>query len=43
MTKTATETKTTFRIYPIGYIRRSGKGIHLEILEPFRPALKQHR
>ena len=31
----------TYRIYPIGYIRRTEEGIHLEILEPFRPALKQ--
>lgn len=31
----------TYPIYPIGYIRRSEGGIHLEIGEPFRPALKQ--
>jgi len=31
----------TFEMYPIGYIRRLENGIHLEILEPFRPALKQ--
>lgn len=30
-----------FQIYPIGYIRRSEDVINLEILEPFRPALKQ--
>lgn len=29
-----------FIMYPIGYIRRKD-GIHLEILEPFRPALRQ--
>jgi tRNA-Thr(GGU) m(6)t(6)A37 methyltransferase TsaA len=26
---------------PIGYVRRSEEGICLEVLEPFRPALKQ--
>jgi tRNA-Thr(GGU) m(6)t(6)A37 methyltransferase TsaA len=30
-----------FRLQPIGYIRRPETGIFLEILEPFRPALKQ--
>ena len=30
-----------FHIYPIGYIRRSEENIQLEILEHFRPALKQ--
>jgi tRNA-Thr(GGU) m(6)t(6)A37 methyltransferase TsaA len=33
--------KETYQIYPIGYIRRSENRINLEILEPFRPALKQ--
>ena len=33
--------KETYQIYPIGYVRRSENGIHLGILEPFRPALKQ--
>ena len=33
--------KETFQMYPIGYIRRSKNSIDLEILEPFRPALKQ--
>ena len=33
--------KETFQIYPIGHVRRAEGGIHLEILEPFRPALKQ--
>ncbi|MEW6403914.1 MAG: TrmO family methyltransferase [Chloroflexota bacterium] len=41
MNEITMETKTTYQIYPIGYARRSDKGIHLEILEPFRPALKQ--
>jgi tRNA-Thr(GGU) m(6)t(6)A37 methyltransferase TsaA len=31
----------SFQLYPIGYIRRSGDSIHLEIAEPFRQALKQ--
>lgn len=30
-----------YQIYPIGTIRRSGDGAHLEILELFRPALRQ--
>jgi len=30
-----------FQIYPIGYVRRDENNIHLEIFEPFRPALKQ--
>lgn len=31
----------TFHIHLIGYIRRSEDSVNLEILEPFRPALKQ--
>ena len=31
----------TYRVYPIGYIRRTGDDITLEISEPFRSALKQ--
>lgn len=31
----------TFHMQPIGYIRRSEDRIYLEILVPFRPALKQ--
>jgi len=31
----------TYQMYPIGYVQRPEDGIHLEILEPFRPALKQ--
>ena len=30
-----------YQLCPIGYIRRAENGIQLEILEPFRPALKQ--
>lgn len=33
--------KETYQIHPIGYVRRTETGIHLEILEPYRPALKQ--
>lgn len=33
--------KTEFGIYPIGYVRRVDDSIHLEILEPYRPALRQ--
>lgn len=31
----------TYQIYPIGYVRRSEDDVHLEILAPFRPGLKQ--
>lgn len=31
----------TYQIHPIGYVRRTENGIHLEIGESFRPALKQ--
>jgi tRNA-Thr(GGU) m(6)t(6)A37 methyltransferase TsaA len=31
----------TFKIYPIGQVRRSDDGVVLEIEAPFRPALKQ--
>jgi tRNA-Thr(GGU) m(6)t(6)A37 methyltransferase TsaA len=31
----------TYQIRPIGYIRRNEGAIHLEISEPFHPALKQ--
>ena len=33
--------KETYQIYPIGHIRRTQEGIHLEIDEPFRPAIQQ--
>lgn len=32
---------TAYQVYPIGYIHRDGDNMYLEILEPFRPALKQ--
>lgn len=31
----------TYHIHPVGYVRRSGDGVFVEILEPFRPALRQ--
>jgi len=31
----------TFEIFPVGYIRREGKNTHIEILEPFTPAMKE--
>ena len=31
----------TYQIHPIGYVRRSEDSVHLEILAPFRPGLKQ--
>lgn len=33
--------RETYHMYPIGYVRRTAQDIHLEILETFRPALKQ--
>ena len=30
-----------YQIHPIGYVRSAERGSYLEILEPFRPALKQ--
>lgn len=33
--------KKTYKIYPVGYIQRIKNNTFLEILEPFRPALKQ--
>jgi tRNA (adenine37-N6)-methyltransferase len=32
--------KQVFQVYPIGYVRRSEDDFHLEILEPYRPALQ---
>ena len=41
MSETARASEQTFHMTPIGYVRSSENGFHLEILEPFRPALKQ--
>ena len=35
------EKRETFEMYPIGRVHRGDNGIHLEIGEPYRPALKQ--
>jgi tRNA-Thr(GGU) m(6)t(6)A37 methyltransferase TsaA len=35
-----TEQKETYHIHPIGYVRHADGGYQLEILEPYRPALK---
>lgn len=41
MDKKADSRASTYQIHPIGYVRSSEGDSHLEILEPFRPALKQ--
>jgi tRNA-Thr(GGU) m(6)t(6)A37 methyltransferase TsaA len=41
MQKQATSRKETYQMLPIGYVRRTEKTIALEILEPYRPALKR--
>ncbi len=41
MTFADAQQEATFKLQPIGFVRRSGKRISLEILDPFRPALKQ--
>jgi len=41
MNKKAVNREETYQMYPIGRIRRAENGIHLEILEPYRPALRQ--
>jgi len=41
MDKPTTNKKETYQMFPIGQIHRTEKGINLEILEPYRPALKQ--
>ncbi len=41
MSEKTARKEDAFQIYPIGHVRRPEDGVHLEILEPFRPALKQ--
>jgi tRNA-Thr(GGU) m(6)t(6)A37 methyltransferase TsaA len=41
MNEKAHSEQDTYHVYPIGYVRRAENTIHLEIGEPFRPALKQ--
>lgn len=36
-----TEKQETYQIEPIGYVRHADGGFRLEILEPYRPALKE--
>lgn len=35
--------KNTFQLHPIGYVHTEAENFYLEILEPYRPALKQMR
>lgn len=41
MNKKTLSKEDSYQIHPIGSVRRSEGGTHLEIFEPFRPALKQ--
>ena len=41
MRKKVANKKEDYQIYTIGYVRKSGSGVRLEISEPYRPALKQ--
>jgi tRNA (Thr-GGU) A37 N-methylase len=35
------QTQEKFEVSPIGYVRRNGERVHLEVLEPYIPALKE--
>ena len=41
MDKKADSRAAAYQIHPIGYVRSAEDGSYLEVLEPFRPALKQ--
>jgi tRNA-Thr(GGU) m(6)t(6)A37 methyltransferase TsaA len=41
MNELARDKGETYQIHPIGHVHRAEDVIHLEILEPFRPGLKQ--
>jgi tRNA-Thr(GGU) m(6)t(6)A37 methyltransferase TsaA len=41
MRKQASDKGEFYNMFPIGHVRRSESGIRLEILESFRPAMKQ--
>lgn len=41
MTNERESRKPEYKMYPIGHVRRTDDGNQLEILEPFRPALRQ--
>jgi tRNA-Thr(GGU) m(6)t(6)A37 methyltransferase TsaA len=36
-----TEKAVAYEVYPVGYVRRNGERVHLEILQPYVPALKE--
>jgi excinuclease ABC subunit A len=38
---TVKDGREVFNVFPIGHVRRDGKEVHLEILKPYTPALKQ--
>jgi tRNA-Thr(GGU) m(6)t(6)A37 methyltransferase TsaA len=41
MKSTTADGEKSFRMGPVGYVRKTTSGVHLEMLEAFRPALKQ--
>jgi tRNA-Thr(GGU) m(6)t(6)A37 methyltransferase TsaA len=41
MSNKATDQNETFRIQPIGHVRRAASGTYLEILQPYQAALKE--
>ena len=41
MNEKGIDKKETYQMYPIGYLQRTENGILLEILEAYRPALRQ--
>jgi tRNA-Thr(GGU) m(6)t(6)A37 methyltransferase TsaA len=43
MSPTQAETQPTYQLHPIGYVRAAEDSFCLEILEPYRPALKEMR
>ena len=43
MSRLIHEAQPTYNLHPIGYVRASGGSFCLEILEPYRPALKEMR
>jgi tRNA-Thr(GGU) m(6)t(6)A37 methyltransferase TsaA len=43
MNAKANRPEETYQMYPIGTVRRNENEVHLEIGEPYRPALKQLR
>jgi tRNA-Thr(GGU) m(6)t(6)A37 methyltransferase TsaA len=41
MNEQTDDQKQAYQIHPIGHIQRPGDSVHLELLAPFRPALRQ--